>query len=175
MTLLREVIRTDKDEGVCMQAWEALVRLGDQDAISRFIYQAYGGLGFKQPFALLALGEVQDSRIVPALRSRLKHAPYLEAKLAAARSLGMHGHADGFDLAVRSLDWNSPNPSLPDDPPANQIMRTRSMAALALGDIGDRRALGPLHVRMQSSGDPRVQLTAATAILTILNKAPAGR
>ena len=47
--------------------------------------------------------------------------------------------------------------------------RVRSMAALALGDIGDRRALKALTKRMQTPDDPRVQLAAATAILMILN------
>jgi HEAT repeat protein len=50
-----------------------------------------------------------------------------------------------------------------------QVMRVRSMAALALGDIGRRAALGPVQRAMEGDDDPRVQLAAATAILKILN------
>jgi HEAT repeat protein len=53
-------------------------------------------------------------------------------------------------------------------------MRVRSMAALALGEIGDRRALGRLNQQMERSGDPRVQVAAVTAILRILDRAEDG-
>jgi hypothetical protein len=82
------------------------------------------------PFALLTLGHVQqDNRVLPTLRSRLAGSPYLEACLAAARSLGMQGHADGFTLAVKSLNWNEPRPGDPDDTPENQVMRVRTKAS----------------------------------------------
>jgi len=170
--LLLEVASTDQDDGVAIQAWEALALLGNDEAIGRFVYEAWGGVGFKQPFALLTLGQVSDPRVVPVLRSRLLHGPYPETRLAAARSLGMQGYDDGFNAAKKLLDFDSPDPSVPDDPPMNQIMRVRSMAALALGEIGDRRALLPLFKRMKDRSDPRVQLAAATAILMILDDVP---
>ena len=86
--------------------------------------------------------------------------------------MGMLGYKRGYSLALQSLNWNKPQSDLPDDPPENQIMRVRSMAAMALGEIGDRGALGRLKNRMQTPDDPRVQLAAATAILKILNKTP---
>jgi HEAT repeat protein len=169
MPLLRHVAAEDRDDGVRLQALEALALLGDRGAINRFEYDAFGGVGFKQPFALLTLGRASDPALLPRLRARLRSAPYLEARLAAARSLGMQGYDDGYALALKSLTWNKPVEGLADDPPDNQIMRVRSMAALALGDIGDRRALGRLKVQMETPDDPRVQLAAATAILKILN------
>lgn len=173
--LLRRASIEDDDEGVRLQAREALALLGEQDAIDRFIHDAYGGTGFRQPFALLTLGQVNDTRVIPTLRRGLDNAPYREARLAAARSLGMKGRDDGFRLAVRSLTWNAPETNLPDDPPANQIMRVRSMAAMALGEIGDPDALEPLFRAMLDDPNRRVQLAAATAILKILNAAEAGR
>lgn len=169
IALLWKAAVGDSDEGVRIQAVESLAYLGDTQAVSRLIHDAYGGLAFRQPFSLLALGHVRDDRVVPALRTRLAGAPYLEAKLAAARSLGMQGRADGYDLALRSLNWNQPRSDLPDDPPANQVMRVRMMATLALGDIGKREALGPLTETMKNSDDERIQLAAATSILMILN------
>jgi len=169
LALLRRVAAEDDDDGVRIQALEAMAFLGDPHAISRFIHDAYGGLGFKQPFALLTLGRVTDVRVLPALRTRLTSAPYPEARLAAARSLGMQGYDDGYALALKWLTWNEPKAGLPDDPPENQAMRVRSMAALALGEIGSRKALGPLARLMEHPQEPSVQLAAATAILMILN------
>lgn len=172
MRLLQQAASTDHDDGVRLQALEALVFLGDRDASSRFIHDAYGGLGFRQPFALLVLGRSNDDRVIPALRNRLANAPYLESNLAAARSLGMQGLSDGYQLALSSLSWNKPDKNLADDSPSNQIMRVRTMAALALGDIGDRRALKALKQRANDSADPRVQLAAVRAILMILKESP---
>jgi len=168
--LLRKALADDPDDGVRLQALEALAFLGDDYAINRFLVDAYGGMGFKQPFALLTLGHVPGERVLSALRTRLKHAPYLEARLAAARSLGMQGYDEGYALALKSLSWDEPDRNVPNDPPETQIMRVRSMAALALGDIGRREALGPLHQAMETEMDPRVRLAAATAIVRILNK-----
>ena len=78
----------------------------------------------------------------------------------AARALGMQRCEDGYDLALASLNWNAPQRDLPDDPPELQVMRVRSMAALALGQIGRPDALGPLKQLMENGDDPRVQLAA---------------
>jgi HEAT repeat protein len=168
--LLKAVVSADSDEGVRMQALEGLALLGEREAVNRFIFEAFGGVGFKQPFALLALGQVPDDRVIPCLKLRMKNAPYLEAQLAAARGLGAKGYADGFDLAFRSLDWNQPVRNLPEDRPENQVMRVRSMAAMALGEIGDPRALEKLKKAMEDPEDPRVQLATATAILKIVDR-----
>jgi len=169
LPLLRRVAAEDNDDGVRIQALEAMAFLGDAHAISRFIHDAYGGLGFKQPFALLTLGRVTGEQVLAALRTRLSSAPYIEARLAAARSLGMQGYDDGYMLALKSLTWNDTKSGLPDDPPESQVRRVRSMAALALGEIGNRKALGPLARLMEKPEEPSVQLAAATAILMILN------
>jgi HEAT repeat protein len=172
LPLLKLAAETDDDEGVRLQAMEAVAVLGDRDAINRFIHDAFGGAGFRQVFALLTLGRVGDPRVLPTLRARLAHAPYVEARLAAARALAMNGYDAGYDLAVQCLAWNEPDPAIPDDPPQTQVMRVRSMAALVLGDLGDRRALGWLKQQLERSNDPRVQLAAVTAILKILEQSP---
>ncbi len=171
--LLRKVAARDDDMGVKLQAYEALAMMGDKDAVDQFLFHAYGAQGYKMPFALMTLGKLDDPRVVGALQNRLERAPYLEAKLAAARSLGRHGYDDGFDLCLKTLHWNQPEKGVLDDPPYNQVMRKRSMAATALGDIGQPGALGPLKEQMEKSRDPRVQLACAAAILKILNGIPA--
>ncbi len=170
--LLMRASSEDPDEGVRVQALEALALLGDAEAIGRCRMYAFGGVDYRQVFATLVLGRVQGDQWLGALRARLAGAAYLETRLAAARGLGMHGRSDGYDLALRSLSFNSPRADVPEDPPANQVMRVRSMAALALGEIGDRRALGPLYTLMADPDDPRVQIAAARAILMILSRRP---
>lgn len=172
--LLRKAAGGDKDDGVRIQAAEAMALLGDADSIEYFLFHAYGGQGYIQPFALLTLGQVRDERAVETLQKLLETSPYLEGQLAAARGLGMHGYADGFALALASLDWNKPRPNLPDDPPFDQIMRVQCMSAAALGAIGRPEALDPLRRKMDTAEDPRIQLAAATAILKILNKTAGG-
>lgn len=171
IALLKRLASEDADEGVRLQAIEAMALLGDADAEGRFIRDAFGGMGFRQPFALMVLGRVQSSEVINVLGHRLYNSPYIEAKLAAARGLALHGRNDGFNLALQSLDWSSPQPNLPDDPPENQIMRVRVMAATALGEMRDSRALPALSRCMEASDDPRIQLAAARAILAILNHA----
>ncbi|UCD29353.1 MAG: HEAT repeat domain-containing protein [Planctomycetota bacterium] len=180
LPLLHRAVANDEDEGVRLQALEAMVGLGDKNAIDQFFVYAFGGVDYKQPFSLLALAyaakDCQDialrARLEGALFARLSHATYLESRLAAARGLGMLGYKQGFDLALKSLTWNKARSNLSDDPPENQLMRVRSMAAMALGEIGDPRALEPLKKRMETPDDPRIQLAAATAIAKILNKTP---
>ncbi|MHC4445385.1 MAG: HEAT repeat domain-containing protein [Planctomycetota bacterium] len=176
--LLHKTAGKDEDEGVRMQALEAMVCLGDSNAIDRFLIYAYGGAGYKQLFALQALarlaGHCKDrahrERLENAFLNRLRHAEYLESKLASADGLGRLGYRHGYSLALQSLNWNKPQINLTGDPAENQVMRVRSMAARALGEIGDRRALDRLKKRMQTPDDPRVQLAAATAIIKILRK-----
>lgn len=169
ISLLAAAANQDKDDGVRLQALEGMARLGDPEAVTRFLQDSFGSAGYRQPFALLTLAHVDDERVGPALRTRLASAPYLEARLAAARSLGARGYADGYNLALRCLQWNQPQVGLPDDPPETQVMRVRTMAAMALGEIGDRRALDALKRRMETPDDPRVQLAASTAILMIMD------
>jgi len=170
--LLARASTADDDEGVRLQAFEAMALLGDAQATEQFLHDAFGGRGFKQPFALLTLGRVDTDPVRSVLRARLRNAPYIEARLAAARALGMQHCDDGYDLSSQALTWNQPQRDVPDDPPELQVMRVRSMAALALGQIGRQDALPALKQVMESEDDSRVQLAAATAILMILNPAP---
>jgi len=173
LALLKKA-RDDKDDSVQLQALEAMALLGDKHAIQQLIYYANGGLGDRQAFALGTLGRTKDPRCMDILRYSLRQATHLESRLAAARSLGLMGSDEGFALALASLNWNSPNPKLTDDPPANQIMRIRTMAAFALGAIAKPDALERLRQHMEDPSDPRLQVAAATAILQITRKQLAG-
>ena len=167
--LLRHAAR-DRDEAVMLQASEAMAILGDGKARRQLAVQAHDGAGHRQTLALIAMGRTPDPRFLPVLEFRLHQGPHLETKLAAARALGQHGRDDGLKLALSNINFNKPTKGLPADPPENQTMRIRSMAALALGAIGDPAALPALKKRLQAQDDPRVQVAAAKAILEILNR-----
>ena len=170
--LLARVQKIDADETVRLLALEALVALGDDGAISMLTHDAFGSLGFRQPFAILALGHAPTKDVIGQLRARLAGAPYLETRLAAARALAMHGIKDGYPLAVQALSWNSPQRGLPEDTPETQIMRVRTMAAMAVGEIGNPEGLEPLFRMMESTSDLRLQVVAARAILKIERRMP---
>ncbi len=167
--LLRRALR-DRDDGVRLQVYEAMAGLGDKRARQHLSIVAHDGLGFRQTFALMALARLRRRELLEVFRYRLEEGPHAETRLASAYGLGMLGYEDGLDLAKRLLDFDSPDRTVEDDPPEQQIMRIRSLAALALGAIGNKSALSKLKRRMEAQDDPRVQVAAARAILMILER-----
>lgn len=158
----------DPDEGVRQHALEAMARLGNREAAQELAFMTNAGVGSQEVFAILALSATDNPRYVDTFRYKLATGVHLETKLAAIRALGTLGHADGFDLAVRSLRRKRATINDPDDPPAGQLLRIRQMAAAAVGAIGRDDALAPLESMMEGSADARVQVSAAGAVLRIL-------
>jgi HEAT repeat protein len=158
---------SDPDPGVRHHALEAMARLGNPEARQELVFMANAGVGSEEVFAVAALGETGDSMYIDTLRYRLANAPHLETRLAAARGLGRLGSSDGFDTALRALA-STPTPYRdPNDNPADQLLRVRQLAAAALGAIGKDDAVPALTRMMESSTDPRIQVSAARAILEI--------
>lgn len=169
--LLRRALR-DRDEAVRWEATVAMARLGDSKALQELVFFANSGFSDKQTFALLELALMEDPRCLELFRYRLKEGPYRETRLAAARGLGRLGYRDGLALALKLLRFDKPDLSprvVKNDPPGQQIARVRSMAAHALGAIGDPSALAAL-ARAMRSGDKAVQVAAAKAIVRIVNR-----
>ena len=69
---------------------------------------------------------------------------------------------------MRALRRKRPAARDPNDPPAGQILRRRQLAAAALGAIGRTDALPALDRLMRDPADPRVQVSAARAVLEII-------
>ncbi len=160
----------DHDEGVRHHALEAMARLGQPDAAKELAFLTNAGIGSQEVFAILALSGTNDPRHVDTFRYKLTTAIHLETKLAAARALGDRGYEDGFDIAARALRQQRATINDPDDPPAGQVLRVRQMAAGALGAIGRLEALPWLARVMEDTADPRLQVSAAGAMLRILAK-----
>jgi hypothetical protein len=80
----------------------------------------------------------------------------------------MLGASEGKALALRSLQSPTVRDNDMNDPPSSQIVRAKVIAAAALGAIGHVDSIGPLRTMLEDSGDPRLQVAAARAILEVL-------
>jgi len=159
----------DTDPGVRDHALEAMAILGSREARQQLRLMANSGIGQEEVFALNALIATRDLTSGDLLRYKLQTGVHLETRLAAARGLGLLGKGEGLQVALRATRFNRPRTSEPDDPPEAQVLRTRQLAAAALGAIGDPAALSALERMMNDSDDPRLQVAAAKAILAIIS------
>ncbi len=159
----------DKDIGTQNMALEGMARLGNPQARQQLVFTANSGVGSEEVFAIGALSVLKDPRHEEMFRSKTldDEAPHLETRLAAARALAIAGHDDGYALALRSLRFNRPSVHDEEDTPEGQILRVRQLAAAALGAMGKVSALPELVRMMESNGDARLQVSAATAVLQI--------
>ncbi len=159
----------DKDELVQREAIRSLAKLGNDEAIQQLTFDASSGLGGRRISAINTLAELKRHELENTFRYKLSDGEYIETRLAGARALGFLGYDDGFAFAMEQLDFNSPQKDVANDSPHAQTVRVRQAAALALGAIGDPRALPALRNHLDDSFDPRVQLTVADACLQILH------
>jgi HEAT repeat protein len=168
--LLRKADR-DEEEIVRMQALEARALLQDEAAIKDLLVMTHGYAGEQQAFACMVLGQAGVVKSVDALRLRLRDGPHLETKLVAARALAMVGHADGAALSRKMLSYRPPalGTKATESPEILQ-MRIRSLAALAIGALGERSSLAALGKLLKDDGDPRVQVAVARSMLEILER-----
>jgi HEAT repeat protein len=145
----------------------ALARLGDAESLTELIRYTQGDLASRTE-ALLLLAELGDIDGLDALLYHLEDPQaLLEARLIAARGLGKLNQHDGFELALQHLDYVDPKPDRADPAPN---FRVRSMAAHALAEIGDPRALPALEQIAADRRDPRLQVAACYAICRITQK-----
>ena len=160
----------DTDRGVRDSALAAMARLGNKEARQQMVFQANSGIGSEEVVALNVLAELRDPVYLDLFLYKLGDTDaHLETRLSAARGLGLLGSEDGYATAFEALNFSEPNVHDPEDNPANQLLRIRQLAASALGAIGKREALPALDEVMMSTQDPRIQVSAALAILEILH------
>ncbi len=162
--------RREKSSLVLVQIVGALATLGDENAFQRLLAYTQGDQAARV-VALQLLVELADPRARDALLDRL-HAPadseYIVVKLLAARGLGRIGSDAGFKLALTMADERTAVDVRDDAQRFEERMKIRTNAALALGAIGDQRALPHLQNLAQLQDDPRIQVAACWAILDIL-------
>lgn len=153
---------------VLLQIHGALAQLGDEDGLQQLVVYSHGDTAARIE-ALLILAQLDHQQARDDLLYALlgPDEDYLEARLVAARALGKLGYRDGFALALESLAYVDPNPNpTPDDP--DQTFAVRSLAAHALAEMRDPRALPVLRELAADPSDARLQVAASYAICKIL-------
>jgi HEAT repeat protein len=146
-----------------------MARLGNHEARQELTFMTGAGVGSDEVFAINALAATGDPAYAETFRYKLATATHLETRLAAAQGLGLLHSDEGFETAMRTLRGDQPTRSDPHDPAEEQMLRTRQLAAAALGAIGRADALPALAELLDDSRDPRVQVSAARAILDIVD------
>jgi HEAT repeat protein len=167
MPVLRRAVR-DSDIAVRWHVQEAMARLGDREAADQLIMFAHSGYGDERLIGILALGRIGDRQATNCLLDMVRRDNPLEVKLAALRSLGQIGNPTGEDVARKALVWTPDRTGrqIEAEPREIRQVRIRSMAALALAEVGTFNVMGDLLERMQRD-EPRVGVAAAAAILRI--------
>jgi len=162
----------DSDLGVRRHALEAMAKLGNAEAKQELVFLANSGVGADELFAVSALADTCDPHLADAYGYKLENAEHVETRLAAARALGLLGNATGFQSALSALRSPKATSTDPADPAPAQELRIQQLAAGALGAMRQPRALGDLRRVMDGSVDPRVQVSAAKAIVNITGPPP---
>jgi HEAT repeat protein len=166
ITVLARAMK-DADEGVRHHALEGMARLGNKEAARELAFMANSGIGSEEVFAINALAATHDPVYEDAFRYKLSSASHLETRLAAAKALGQLGVDEGIPFVLEGLKASGPARNDPDDPPTEQMMRIRQLAAAAAGAIGKQELVPALEPLLVDGTDPRVQVAAARALIEI--------
>lgn len=171
--VLNLALRREQKDAVKLQIMEALALLGDNAGIERLLFSGHSAAPDQSALALMFLANAGCEEAEELFRYRLDVADQPEIKLQAARGLGKLGHDDGLDLALAYLFFNTPDRSRKNDPPEQQVVRIRALAALALEAIGSPQALAALHRAFNQSGQSDlVRLAIARAAVAIIDRVP---
>ncbi|MGH7214565.1 MAG: HEAT repeat domain-containing protein, partial [Tepidisphaeraceae bacterium] len=158
LRILRQMSH-DKDAVVRIQVAAARWRLGDEDALRSLVAFTLSGYADDQIIALLGLAGPRDRRSIQHIRQALV-SEYPEVALVAARAMGMlppnlregRYSDEGYGVAMKYIHSDD--------------ARQRSLAALALGEIG-RPDAQPVLAELLRDPDADTRVAAATAILEL--------
>lgn len=170
MLVLRRAIR-DSDIAVRWHVHEAMARLGDKEAMERLILFAHSGYGDERLIGIMALGRIGNRQAINCLQDMIRRDNPLEVKLAAIRAIGQIGAPTGDDLARKALTWtpDKQGKEMPVEPQEVRQVRIRSMAAMALAEVGRPEVAASLLERVRQD-DARVGVAAAAAILRVATR-----
>lgn len=159
---LRLAQTREKSSKVLVHIDTALAMLGVPQSVERLMSDTAWD-AVSRIIALQSLVELKNERTAGAFRLILNNKDnYLQMRLLAARGLGRLGDNSGYKLAYASLTYT---PQKGDD---QDVFSIRSLAALALGAIGDPKALPELRHMAETESDERIQVAAAYAICQIV-------
>ncbi len=178
MPAIRQVLGQDEVERVQWQAGEALVLLGDEKILPQLQLWENSRNWQLRIFAVELMCQVRDKELFVAdLLGALGDRNQL-VQLQAARSLGRLDQEDGFGQAMRYLHPTAGEQraiaremgvGLGERQWAERMVQIRSLAALALGEIGNWDAAAALGKAVDDK-DAQVALAAAHASLRLVQK-----
>lgn len=166
---LQIVERRDRSSKVAIQAIAAMAELGDPHALQRLIAYTQGDK-IARLLALQALADLEEIKARDALLAQLwsdSGDDPIVFRLIAARGLGRIRIPDGYDFAIEQLHDAELLDIEDERKRFDEMLSIRQNSALALGAIGDERALGALS-DLAETGFPPEQVAAAQAILEIV-------
>ena len=149
--ILYPMMKRDSSPNVRLQAAEALWKLGDARSEDVLVQATVSSFASDRMIALLALAGPRDQRALGHIEGMLTD-DYPEVSLVAARAAGLLGSDAGVGVAERGTRSSDP--------------MQRSLAALALGDIG-RADSQRILAKLLDDDQPEVRLAAAGALLEI--------
>lgn len=172
ITVLARAMK-DTDPGVRNHALEGMARLGNKDAARELTFMANSGVGSEEVFAINALAATGDAAFEDTFRYKLANAAHLETRLAASAALGRLHMDAGLTIVLDALKPALQVRGESDDPPVEQILRIRQLACAAAGAIGSPKSEPLLRNFLKEGVDPRVQISAARALLEIARNSQA--
>ncbi len=149
--ILYQMMKRDAAPNVRLQAAEALWKLGDGRGEDTLIQATVSSYASDRMIAVLALAGPRDRRVSRNVYGLLTD-DYPEVALVAARAAGQLGNDAGIGVAEKGAVSGDP--------------MQRSLAALALGDIGRPDSQSILS-KLLDDDHADVRLTAAGALLEI--------
>lgn len=139
-----------QDAIVRLQVAEALVRLGDEEALDAVRAGAYSAFDEVRVLAVTMMGELGDRRMEKGVL-RLMEKPPIELQLASAGTLARMGHADGLKIALHGS--------------GSYLETVRSQSAWVLGWLDEPEAGRMLERLLRLDKSEMVRLSAASAVL----------
>lgn len=162
--MLRELARSRmplvnaaREELVRIQIAEALVRLGDEEALAALRSGAYSQFDEVRVLAVSIMGRVGDRRMEKAFASLMGDPP-VELQLAAAESLARFDRYEGLGVALRAVEA--------------EAVTIRAQAAYTLGLFPQAHARIALEHLLNDPAE-QVRLSAAAAVLASTPGGPA--
>lgn len=170
VTQLNYAAAREESSYVAVHIDSALALLGNNQARERVIEYSLKSDTVTITLAMQTLIELKTPAAREALQYRLYDpATYLTVQLLAARALGALGSQEGFDHALKHLNHVVDHERMSDDERAAATTQVRVAAATALGEMRSARALEALRAVAENETEPRIQIAAAWAIVTIVD------
>lgn len=148
---LAEILENGKTTQEQRKAAEALATIGDPKALEPLTValQFSGDEGIKRS-AAEALGKLGDTGAVEILLHTLRHEPQPAVRASAARALESLADASATDDLIAALEDSSDDVQL--------------RATLALGAIGDKRAVEPLKTLIAHTDSHQIRAAASQVV-----------